>query len=121
MLLVLLSFLQRNFSQTLHCLTTTTLRNDNCREKLHDSQHGLLLNTTVCATTAEGQGVCSGDTGAGLVTDDKLVGFLSWAISCSKRGELDGYTRLEPYIRWIGEVTDIIVDARNKFHIPRIE
>lgn len=98
-------------SQTLQYLTLSTLRNEDCRGYLPEFERQFVLNTTVCTDNGEEEGMCHGDTGAGLVSraDNKLIGLASWGIPCAT-GKPDGYLRMEPFINWISEKTGIVVE-----------
>lgn len=78
------------------------MTNNECRKRslagspIHDF-------ITLCAYSgAIGTGLCTGDSGGALISDNKLIGIASWGIRCAK-GFPDGFTRVSEYASWIDE------------------
>lgn len=58
----------------------------------------------VCAYSGMlGTGTCFGDSGGPLISDNKLIGIVSFARICAL-GYPDGYTRISTYADWIDQV-----------------
>lgn len=58
----------------------------------------------VCAYSGMfGTGACLGDSGGPLISDNKLIGIVSFARICAL-GYPDGYTRISTYAGWIDQV-----------------
>lgn len=63
---------------------------------------------TLCAYSgAEGTGVCSGDSGSPLISNNKLIGITSWSSNPCAEGKPDGFARISDYADWIETVKNL--------------
>ncbi|XP_015126442.1 chymotrypsin-1 [Diachasma alloeum] len=68
-----------------------------------NQQHRSMIHPEhLCAFSRNGQGVCHGDSGSGLVVNGKIVGIASWVRPCGV-GYPDVYTRVYSYRAWIAQ------------------
>lgn len=65
---------------------------------------GMVKDEMICAYSGIfGTGTCLGDSGGPLISDDKLIGIVSFAKVCAI-GYPDGYTRISKYVDWLDQV-----------------
>lgn len=56
---------------------------------------------TLCAFSGKKNiGICLGDSGGPLLSNNKLIGISLWGIACAK-GYPDGYSRISTFVPWI--------------------
>ncbi|XP_015588121.1 chymotrypsin-2 [Cephus cinctus] len=85
----------------LQSVNLTILSNEECQ-----AYHSLTIHDThICAFSTYGEGVCSGDSGGGLIVDGAVVGITSWARLCAV-GVPDVYTRVSSFVDWIDEKSE---------------
>lgn len=78
----------------------TTITNNQCKKSF---ARGLVKDEMVCAYSGRlGIGACLGDSGGPLISDNKLIGIVSFARICAL-GYPDGYTRISAYADWIDQ------------------
>lgn len=58
-----------------------------------------IYDSTLCAL-ADFRGICYGDSGSALVTNNSLVGIASWGVPCAV-GKPDQFTRISSFYDWI--------------------
>lgn len=107
----------KQFPTTLQFKELTTLSLDECIAdfdplKKKDEQEwqqvvGDLSDDIICTKNHIGSGSCIGDSGSPLVSNNTLIGLVSWCVSC-----VDGYptvfTRVYPQLEWVKEEMDDI-------------
>lgn len=78
------------------------LRRQLCRRRI-GHVNGLLLNDQhICTNTRNEQGLCFGDIGNPLITENKeLIGIASWRGGDCGVGYPDMYTRVYVHLNWI--------------------
>lgn len=92
-------------SQSLQFFNTITIRNPICAAQLVNSGFAsLVTNEHICSLTRYGQGICGGDNGAPLTSNNELIAIASFAIPCGT-GVPDVFIRLQPYALWISQNT----------------
>ncbi|XP_046988606.1 mite allergen Der p 3-like [Schistocerca americana] len=64
--------------------------------------NGTVHDSQICAGVPDGgKGSCNGDSGGPLFVDGEVVGLVSYAYGCARRGYPTIYTRVSSYIDWI--------------------
>lgn len=82
----------------------TTITNDECLRR--SPPESLVNYSTLCAhSTKEKVGLCWGDGGDPLVSNNKLIGVASWTRSCDK-GSPEGFTRISEFATWIDGIVN---------------
>lgn len=84
------------------------ISNDDCIQ-MHTLKENkeCIYNSTLCTFRTD-SGACKGDSGGGIVIDNKLVGVLSWGeLNCAS-GKPDKFTRISSMTDWIQNKTYIV-------------
>lgn len=93
-----------NNAQTLQWLNLQTLTLADCRIAHANSGYvNFVFDTSLCATSPVGQGVCFGDSGGPLVAGGAAIGVVSWVVPCA-HAEPDVYARVSSHIEWLNSV-----------------
>ena len=89
-------------------INLTVISNLECRRRLLPiPAFSLLINDNIfCTFMGRGTGLCSGDSGSGVVMNGQLVGVASNAIPCAN-GFPDWFPRLNVYANWIESIISI--------------
>ncbi|XP_015588120.1 chymotrypsin-2-like [Cephus cinctus] len=97
-------------------LNVTILNNTDCQ-----SYHNLTIYyDQICAMKQYGSGMCNGDSGSPLVSDGRVIGIVSWGVTCAL-GYPDVYTRVYAYLYWIGSIiynTETPPSLKIDRHVP---
>nr|XP_033322626.1 chymotrypsin-1-like [Megalopta genalis] len=65
---------------------------------------GSVYETHICANDpSTTRGACNGDSGGPLVVDGKIVGIVSWSMSCALSQYPTVYTRVASYVSWVNQ------------------
>ena len=78
-------------------------------EKMHkeNNENSTITDNMFCAGIEKSDS-CQGDSGGPVVYKRKLVGIVSWGVSCA-HAKLPGvYTKVKNYYNWIFDTTGII-------------
>ncbi|XP_015126443.1 chymotrypsin-1-like [Diachasma alloeum] len=92
----------KTYPVTLMKMEKKIVSNSRC---MRDHQ-SVIYRDQLCAYGGYGKGVCSGDSGSGLIYNGQIVGIASWVMPCAV-GYPDVYTRVYSHKDWIAR---IIVD-----------
>lgn len=91
----------------LQYLNVTTISNDECLHRhVGNHQRAGVYKGTLCALSKGRRGACNGDRGSALVSNNQVIGVVSWFVECG-RGYPDGYTRISEFLPWIQQVADV--------------
>lgn len=97
----MLFFLQNSTIQNaLRTVDVPYIEPERCR--LISDYGTLILDGMICAGYFSGKlDACQGDSGGPLVCENRLVGVVSWGISCAKPLKPGVYTNVRHYKQWI--------------------
>lgn len=73
------------FTEELQWVTLTTVTNEECVERMIQSQRHRIFNESICTYDGPGVGACSGDSGSPLAADGFVIGIVSWAVPCARK------------------------------------
>ncbi|CAH0599068.1 unnamed protein product [Chrysodeixis includens] len=73
---------------------------DECAEIYADENAVAITDTVICAS-ADGKGLCNGDSGAPLVQNNVILGLFSWNTQCGDSSYPDVVTRIDRFTNWI--------------------
>ncbi|KAL7028593.1 hypothetical protein ACKWTF_005907 [Chironomus riparius] len=90
----------------LQWLTVEVIPNDECRSRLSTANAARIADSVICVSSANGQGLCFGDSGGPLTVNGRLVGAVSWGVPCGTAAP-DMYGRLSAVHDWLLSVIDI--------------
>lgn len=94
-------------ASTLQYLITSTLSNQECARRLGPRLGIWLDDSMICTINRAGQGLCSGDGGSPLVTQNgEQYGIASWGGRCGE-GLPDVYTNVWHHVNWIRASTGL--------------
>ena len=68
-----------------------------CRDIMGDA----ISNQMICAGGEEGKDSCQGDSGGPLMSNNELLGIVSWGFGCARAGFPGIYTNVSYYKSWI--------------------
>ncbi|XP_014486675.1 PREDICTED: trypsin-7-like [Dinoponera quadriceps] len=89
----------------LHIASVTITDQANCKA-IYKRGRKIIYDTQICTNEPTVvKGSCLGDSGGPLTVDGKLVGLISWSVSCGNTRFPTIYTRVSSYINWISEHT----------------
>ena len=88
-------------SRNLQYLEVDVLSNEDCTQNMNGVGWPI-DRTNICTASPKGQGLCSADSGGPLVSDNQLIGVLSWGPPCGSGGP-DVFARVAEYKDWINE------------------
>lgn len=92
-----------DLSEDLQGITMTTISNDDCVAAYASSEGSPdILETNVCAVSAQDTGACMGDSGSALVVNRQIIGLVSWGLPCAQNRP-DVFTRVSLYRDWVVE------------------
>lgn len=81
----------------------STMSNDDCR-KISMAKAPINDFVTLCAYSGKKDiGICMGDSGGPLISNNKLIGVSSWGVACA-RGYPDGFSRISVSATWIDQI-----------------
>lgn len=80
-----------------------TMSNEECRKRSMPKAPIKDLITLCAYSGSKGVGICIGDSGGPLFSNNKLIGISSWGVACAK-GYPDGFTRISTFVPWIDQV-----------------
>lgn len=66
-----------------------------------NSIFGIIRDTNICTSGAQGTGSCSGDSGGPLTVNGLQVGVVSFGVQGCEPGYPSGFTRTSSYVSWI--------------------
>jgi secreted trypsin-like serine protease len=99
-----------NPTNQLMFFATTTITNADCQSRFTArGEHraaSFVFAHKICTFTRQGQGICQGDSGGGLVVGTQVVGIVSWNIPCGQ-GVPDVFDRVASHRSWINSVTGL--------------
>lgn len=76
-----------------------------------------LMMNQICTEAPDNAGVCFGDSGSGLVVNDKLVGVASFILGSCPSGFPEFFTRVSSFADWIDSHVGDSLNSANRFHI----
>lgn len=73
------------FSEELRWLTVTTITNEECKEKMIESERHRIYDENICTYDGPGVGACNGDSGSPMTAGGVVIGAVSWALPCARK------------------------------------
>lgn len=107
--------------ESLQCQHTKTIGLQECKrafielQKPDGGKGGELISrlgkNNICTENSKNEGICIGDMGNALISEDgKLAAVATWAFGCG-RGLPDVYTKTYPHLNWIKNgMKSILID-----------
>ncbi|XP_063919506.1 brachyurin-like [Zophobas morio] len=92
-------------SEVLNFVQLTVISNLDCQ-----TYFGTLESSILCTSGLQNSGVCNGDGGGPLVTDQVLIGIVSFTVPYCLDGYPSAFTRVTSFLDWLGENTDVIIE-----------
>ena len=93
-------------AEHLQWLTVEVITNEECRSRLSLTNAARIGNTTICVSSADGEGLCMGDSGGPLTYGGRLIGAVSWGVPCGTAAP-DMFARISAVYDWLVSVNDV--------------
>ncbi|KAF5278801.1 hypothetical protein FQR65_LT03488 [Abscondita terminalis] len=97
---------ENGMAQNLQKIVLKTIGEDDCNIRFIEAgcKTGCNVNEKhVCTLGKKGQGLCRGDSGGPLTSNDKQIGVVSWGLKFCDGGHPNVYVRVSAYIDWINQ------------------
>lgn len=89
-------------SEMLRSQKSYILNRNSCRRYLGRATGKYLNMKHLCTSVRDGEGMCIGDVGSPLISENgEIVGIESWRSSSCELGYPDVHTRVFPHLNWI--------------------
>lgn len=82
-----------------------TVNTTTCQE----GHENIITDNMLCVTSIQEEiaGMCQGDSGSAFVIAGKVVGVSSWGVDCGLPEYPGVLTRVEPFLDWIDEISNL--------------
>lgn len=92
------------YPEILQYKQTITINRNECIRRHGPNSGRLIYPYSLCTTNPIQRGICQGDAGSPLVSNNnELIGIAVWFIPCG-RGTPDVYVRVYPFLQWIRSI-----------------